>query len=157
MINAEKFWSKVDKTDVCWNWTASTNGNGYGQFKVSRTRKNITAHRMSYVLHHGQIPDGLWVLHKCDNRKCVNPDHLFLGDAAANVHDMDAKGRRVVADFKGSKNGRAVLNEEAIAKIRLLYGTVKRAELCKLFGVGKSQIHRIATGQQWASVKALTT
>lgn len=145
-----RFWAKVEKTDGCWNWTAALNGRGYGQIKISGTRKNTTAHRMSYEMHYGAIRDGLWVLHKCDNPRCVNPDHLFLGNAAVNVADMDAKGRRVVADNRGSRNGRAVLNASAVEQIRLLCGSVRRADLSRMFGVGKSQIHRIATGKQWA-------
>jgi hypothetical protein len=146
---SDNFWSKVNKTEGCWNWTGGQNGNGYGLFKISLTRKNMTAHRMSYTLANGKIPDGQWVLHKCDNRVCVNPDHLFLGDAAANVADMDAKGRRKNSPQKHEQNGCAVLDSDKVKVMRLLHGKFSLGALSKIFGVGKSQVHRIVTNQQW--------
>lgn len=94
----ERFWSKVNKNTEsgCWEWTSSRNKGGYGLFFTSliysKQRAN-KAHRFSWTLVNGEIPDGMWVLHKCDNRKCVNPDHLFLGDRVANMVDCAAKGR----------------------------------------------------------------
>lgn len=76
----------------CWLWVGSTIPDGYGYFSVA-TNKNIGAHRVSWLLYRGSIPDGAHVLHRCDNPPCVNPDHLFLGDHAANVADRVAKGR----------------------------------------------------------------
>ena len=154
MIN---FWNKVNKTETCWLWTGATNGRGvngvaYGLMKIPKTRKNITAHRMSYTLHNGPITSKQWVLHKCDNPKCVNPDHLFLGDAAANAADMDAKGRRVIADHSGEKNGRAVMDADKVKLARLLHGKFSLTALTKIFGVSKSQIHRIVTAQHWAAI-----
>jgi hypothetical protein len=146
------FWKKVNKTEGCWLWTGATNGRSYGLFKMPKTRNNITAHRMSYILHNGPITSEQWVLHKCDNPLCVNPDHLFLGDAAANVADMDAKGRRVNADNSREKNGRAVLDADKVRLARLLHGKFSLTALTKIFGVSKSQIHRIVTAQQWATV-----
>jgi hypothetical protein len=78
----------------CWLWTGATGGtSGYGKFYDTQTRRNLWAHRASWVLHCGPIPDGMLVLHKCDVRVCVNPDHLFLGTYVDNVADMIAKGR----------------------------------------------------------------
>jgi hypothetical protein len=89
----ERFWSKVNKTETCWNWTAAIRGNsGYGAFKLKG--RVISAHRVSYELAFGAIDREACVLHKCDNKLCVKPNDLFLGSKEDNVKDMDAKGRR---------------------------------------------------------------
>lgn len=88
-----RFFSKVTKAaNGCHEWAASVFKTGYGQFAVS-ARKPETAHRMAWLLQRGEIPEGLQVLHKCDNRKCANVEHLFLGTQADNVADMMSKGR----------------------------------------------------------------
>lgn len=89
----ERFWSHVDKSGECWEWTASTRGRGYGQFYVGGDRKMIDAHRYSAMLHFGDFDQQMLVCHTCDNLICVRPDHLFLGDHSANVQDMVVKGR----------------------------------------------------------------
>jgi hypothetical protein len=92
------FWRKVLKTETCWNWTASTNGHGYGQINVWGS--HIGTHAFSWILHNGPLPilpgvghHGTCVLHKCDNRLCVNPDHLFLGSHHDNMLDAKSKKR----------------------------------------------------------------
>jgi hypothetical protein len=93
---AERFFAKVVQSagDECWHWTAFCDRRGYGQFST-RDMPSARAHRVSWVIHHGQIPDGMCVLHRCDNPPCVNPAHLFLGTLRDNVHDMMTKGRHV--------------------------------------------------------------
>jgi len=91
---SNRFWSKVEKGDQCWNWAASIKGGsrgGYGLFWMNGVAKN--AHRVSWLLKFGAIPEGMSVLHKCDNRKCVNPDHLYLGDNSQNMKDCAERGR----------------------------------------------------------------
>ena len=89
----ERFWPKVRKTDECWEWIAGTRGKtGYGSFKIDG--EVIDTHRVSWMIHFGPIPEDKFVLHKCDNRKCVRPDHLFLGTQLDNVRDMISKGRQ---------------------------------------------------------------
>jgi hypothetical protein len=86
-----RFYAKFLIADGCWEWAASLNDAGYGQMSVNGVPDR--AHRISWHIHRGEIPDGLFVLHKCDNRRCVKPDHLFLGTHADNMRDMSRKGR----------------------------------------------------------------
>lgn len=90
---ANAFWAKVNKTATCWLWTASRNWAGYGLCLVGKNRKLTNAHRVSWEMANGKIKGGLHVLHKCDVRNCVRPDHLFLGTHRDNMLDMRAKGR----------------------------------------------------------------
>lgn len=105
----ESFWARVQKTDKCWKWVGAKNHNGYGI--VSKRSGNCLAHRVSWSLLNGDIPEGQHVLHKCDVRDCVNPDHLFLGTQADNMRDMVQKGRS--AKQKGTLNiyDRSILQE----------------------------------------------
>jgi len=91
----QRFLDKIDKTNDCWNWTAAIRGkSGYGCFKFEN--KTIDAHRFSWILHNGEIPKNLFVCHKCDNRKCVNPEHLFLGTQSDNMKDCFNKNRLTI-------------------------------------------------------------
>jgi len=87
----KRFFDKVEKTESCWLWIAGGRGKGYGSFKING--KSIDAHRVSYELHNGEIPKEMHVCHTCDNTKCVNPDHLFLGSPKDNWQDGFNKGR----------------------------------------------------------------
>jgi hypothetical protein len=88
-----RFWAKVKKSEGCWEWTAATNGRGYGQFYVGNGRRT-SPHRYSWELYNRKpVPEGLYVCHHCDNPRCVKPHHLFLGTAQDNTDDMVAKGR----------------------------------------------------------------
>lgn len=87
----ERFWSKVDKSGECWEWTASIRPNGYGQFYFNGS--SIYAHRYSAMLVHGPLDKDIYVCHTCDNKKCVRPEHLFLGLAKHNTQDMISKYR----------------------------------------------------------------
>lgn len=99
-----RFWPKVNKTGAgdCWTWIGTIHKTSYGMFKMPGGA-NVHAHRISWLLTNGPIPDGLWVLHKCDNRPCVNPDHLYLGTVVENSRDMHERGRFVLASHMRAK------------------------------------------------------
>lgn len=143
---AERFWSKVAKRspDECWEWTGYRGDNGYGQIK--RNDLAVRTHRVSWEIHNGPIPDGLNVLHHCDNRPCVNPRHLFLGTRDDNMADMAAKGRS--APQIGERNGRAKLTEGDVAIIRAS-PNAEIGILASLYGVSKHNISSIRRGDSW--------
>ena len=139
----------------CWEWTASKQRGGYGQINVGgKAGKPLRAHRVSYSIFCGEIPDGLHVLHKCDNRACVNPEHLFLGTNADNQADMDAKGRRVNVPLKGEANGACKLTRAEVIAIRSANST-QRA-LAAQFGISRSQVHNIRSGRLWKCLEVGT-
>lgn len=95
----DQLFSRAEKTESCWNWTGALNHNGYGHVRVKG--KTYRVHRFIYQLLSGEIPKGKLVCHRCDNRKCINPDHLFLGSHNENMADMIRKGRRSTAPVRG--------------------------------------------------------
>jgi len=151
-INA--FWNKVNKDGSipvhmphlgkCWEWTASL-VQGYGSFGKGH------AHRFSWELHNGAIPVGLWVLHKCDNRSCVNPDHLFLGTCQDNVDDLWAKDRGA----RGEKHYMTKLTENEVIEIRKRYaaGGVSYTDLCVEYHVSFSTIAFVIRRVSWKHIK----
>jgi hypothetical protein len=144
---AVRFWDKVNisSDDACWEWKAAINVSGYGWF--SYLTRSTTAHRVSAHLN-GLIEDiksPLHVLHKCDNRKCCNPNHLFVGTNTDNVKDRVAKNRSGNKPMYGESNGMAKLSNDAIKTIRGLYfaANFSQSQLAKMYGVRQPHISRI--------------
>lgn len=151
----QRFWPKVNKDgpimlgmdSPCWIWIAVVHRLGYGQFRLRGDM--IQAHRASWEIHYGPIPDGLWVLHKCDNPPCVNPAHLFLGTRQDNVDDKVNKGRSYHP--YGELSPAAKLTKEQAEEIRYLYAHTKvfQRELAERFGVSQTAISRIVISKTW--------
>lgn len=158
-----RFWKFVrkDGANGCWRWIGTKSGgswvgHGYGQLWHNGRMRN--AHRVSWELHHGVIPAGLCVLHKCDVPECVNPNHLFLGTHADNAHDRDGKGRTSKGDkhfshtrpelcLRGEKHGMTKLTE---AQMRAIEASgLPRKELAAQFGVSKATVANIKRHKTW--------
>ena len=146
------FWDKVEKTDGCWVWKRSVNKGGYGQFAYWNGEKtrSILAHRMAWLLATGALPDEphAHILHHCDNKICVRPDHLFLGDDRDNMQDLLKKGR--FPSRKGERNGRAKLTEEDVRAIHTALACRARvAAIAAHYNVSVSTIIHIERGIIW--------
>ena len=153
----ERFWAKVDKRgpDDCWLWTASTKQGGYGRIRVDG--KTEQAHRVSWELENGPIPEhdsyhGMCVCHTCDNPTCVNPAHLFLGTNTDNSRDRDQKGRG--NQPKGEKHNNAKLTEDAVRNIRRYYaaGGCTQKWLAQVYGVTKKTIYYLLHYKTWRHI-----
>ncbi len=163
----DRFWKKIDKDGPipahcpalgpCWLWMDSrdrSDVNHYGCVYLCHpyhVPQAIYAHRLSWEIHHGPIPTGLFVLHHCDNPPCTNPAHLWLGTNADNMRDMTAKGRQA----RGAGNGQAKLTEAQVREIRRchLQGAATYSTLARTFGVSIAGIEAIMLRKNWAWVK----
>lgn len=146
---SERLWSRVEvAADGCWNWAGGCDTNGYGIIRVAGRARRTS--RMAWLLSHIVIPDELHVLHRCDNRRCCNPSHLFLGTHRENIADMDAKGRR--ARLHGSLSSNAKLTYERVAEARRRRADGDSlASLARRFGVSQTAITLAVTGRTWKS------
>ena len=177
MTTLERFMRKVNKSAGCWEWTACLSTDGYGKFGIGGKHGGTErAHRTSWRLLVGPIPDGAFVLHRCDNKRCVRPSHLFLGTQADNIADASKKGRiqhgdghwtarmpnRVIRGSKhwwhknpvrGEASGNAKLTAKQVRSIRRMWacGKMLQREIAARFGVGQQQVCRIVNGLRWAS------
>lgn len=145
---SERFWSKVEKSDGCWLWTGYVRTDGYGEFSLSE-RRGRRAHRAAWELVYGSLTPDQFICHRCDNRRCVRPDHLFLGTPADNSADMVAKQRQAVGD----RNGSARLAPEDVVAIRVrAAGGESQRALARAFGVAQALVGQIVRREVWRHV-----
>jgi hypothetical protein len=152
---SRRFWSKVNVAgkDECWEWLASLDSRGYGNFGVpkddgSRRYLMQRAHRIAWELTNGPLIKSQHLCHTCDNRKCVNPSHLFVGDAKLNMQDCISKGRR--GDRKGQANPKAKLTPDQILDIRS--SGLPLSAIARAHGISKSTAHSVRSGATWGHV-----
>jgi hypothetical protein len=138
-----RFWSKVRRLgpDDCWEWQAARNSHGYGALAVDGVMRG--AHVVSWELANGAVPVGQSVLHRCDNRPCVNPGHLFLGTHMDNVGDMVKKGRH----SRGEKNGKAILSSNEV--VAIFHEPGSHSTVGSKFGVSRETVSQIKRGARW--------
>lgn len=143
----ERFWSKVLIKDGCWDWQWGHALGGYG--RIWFKGKTLYAHRVAWSLTNGAIPEGMHVCHRCDNRRCCNPGHMFLGTNAENMADRDAKGRAP----HGERHGQAKLTDQSVAEIRsrVLAGETQLS-LSRAFGISKSVCSSVVSRKHWRHV-----
>ncbi len=148
----DRFWSKVNiKSDSeCWEWSAGLLSKRYGGFYING--KTCRSHRIAWELHFGDIPDNLCVCHECDNPKCVNPNHLFLGTHTDNMQDMIRKGRGAKGVYRINN---PKLSPDQIIEIRIKYaaGKCSQENLGRRYNISETQIGRIVRGEQWPHVQ----
>jgi hypothetical protein len=161
----DRFWEKVNKDGPmcerlgtkCWVWTGATNPDGYGNTKTDGHQVNT--HRVSWELSNGKIPNGLCVLHKCDNPPCVRPDHLFLGTKQDNVTDMINKGRRGNPNPVKTRSGEhhpnhKLTNADVIAmRERYSRGGISAAALARIYKIDATAAWRVVTRRTWKNIE----
>ncbi len=155
----KRFWRRVNKGEEHWIWTGKPNGGGYGTIGWGGSGRTIGAHVASFIIHNGHVPDGMFVLHTCDIRLCVNPGHLFLGTQLDNMRDMIAKGRQARGSALnhrpqvGEMNHGSRLSEETVLKIKgLLSAGWRQADVMRATGATRGNVWAIAHGKSWTHV-----
>lgn len=150
----KRFWRYLSKGDPehCWEWSGARHYKGYGEFTLVTTRpgfRKIKAHRFSWLLHNGDIPEGSYVCHKCDNPPCCNPNHLFLGTPKENRADSNFKGRHA----HGRKTWTAKLDETKVSEIRsLVKSGATKLSVASLYGVSGRSITAVCRYETWSHV-----
>ena len=151
-VREQVFWSrvKIGPPNSCWEWQGSLTHRGYGRFG---NRRPSFAHRIAYQYAIGTIKPGLCICHHCDNPKCVNPSHLFMGTFGDNNRDRNRKGRYV--PYYGEAVSSAKLTEEKVRQIRQLYPSLSLSAIAQKFKVGRTAIHEVVTRETWRHVPAI--
>lgn len=141
----ERFYDRIlENANGCWIWQRGLDKNGYGRSSINR--KGVQAHRVSWVIHKGKIPDGMQVLHRCDNPPCVNPEHLFLGNNADNMTDKMKKNRQT----RGHDVNTSKINASDVFRIRgLLSEGWSGRKISKLLGLKDHHVYDIKNGRSW--------
>lgn len=140
----------IGNIDDCWEWKGRIKSDGYGD--VSIKQKVWYVHRLIWTIWYGAVPTGLYICHKCDNRKCINPNHLFLGTPSDNSQDAIAKGKYYAK--RGDDNGMAKLSTDDVLEIiDLLYYGNKSSDIAKEFSVSRCTIHDIKMYRTWKHIK----
>ena len=142
-----RFFEKVNKREGCWIWTGSVIKKDHPYGRLWYKNRKFLAHRISWVLHYGEIPKGMWVLHKCDNPLCVNPDHLFLGTRSDNVRDAVKKGRAFIPLLRGEQHPMHKLTKLQAEEIRRAPGS-QRA-IGRKFGICQFVVCAIKNNKLW--------
>lgn len=150
-----RFWSRVRKTDACWLWTGGRSSGGYGAARSANGRQSC-AHRVAYELSVGPIPEGLQVLHSCDNPSCVRPDHLFLGTQLDNMKDMADKGSKATGRRlnhpiqEGELNHNARITRSEASEVKRLYAKgIPQAQIARRLGISRLNVWNIVHGKSW--------
>jgi len=133
----------------CLEWTGALNDAGYARMNIDK--RNVRVHRLNWELTRGPVPAGVHVLHRCDNRKCIDPLHMFLGSDADNVKDMMAKGRGCI----GERQGASKLTLLEVQAIRSLPQHMTHKEVADIFQISFQQVSRIRRGLNWNHVSVL--
>lgn len=142
----DRFWSKVNKTDDCWNWTANTDRDGYGNITVNKIQ--YKAHRYSLMIHGVVVSKGCIVRHTCDNPGCVNPAHLRIGTHQDNMTDKVSKNRQT----KGEAIVLSKLSESTVLEIRNLYPTLSIRRLSRRYNTCENNVRAIVQRKTWKHI-----
>jgi hypothetical protein len=150
------FWDKVKpNSNGCWLWAAGRSGGGYGHYKMKGGVQSDT-HRLTAPDAKGAIPEGLYVLHTCDVKLCVNPDHLYYGTQKQNIADMYARGREKKgnAGLFGENHGCSILTDARVIEIRKKYdtGAYTQLQLACEYGVSRTTVGQVVRREQWTHV-----
>jgi hypothetical protein len=148
----KRYWAKVVKSRGCWGWKAATNATGYGVIGAGRPtpQRALLAHRVSWELHFGPIPAGMFVCHRCDNPPCSNPAHLFLGTQSDNMGDAARKGRTQ----RGERSSRALMTEAVVRRMRRMRAAGQRpCDIARTTGFKYQTVLAAVNGQSWCHVE----